>query len=221
MKKRADALRDVLEEEIVTGSLKPGERLDEVAMATRFGVSRTPIREALFQLSAAGLIEIEPRRGAFVSTIGPQRLVEMFGVAAELEAMCAGFAARRATDEELRSIREAHESCREALDLTDIDPYYYENEVFHQRIRSASHNQFLIEQVNLLQRRLKPYRRLQLRTRGRVKASFNEHDAIMRALEEGDEKRARNTMRDHVTVQGERFSDLLSVLDSASGSDPV
>ena len=95
--KRSDALRDHLEEDILTGALRPGDRLDEMSLAERFGVSRTPIREALFHLAAAGLIDNRPKRGAIVAEIGPRQLVEMFEVMAELEGMCARLAARRAT----------------------------------------------------------------------------------------------------------------------------
>lgn len=215
--KRADMLRDTLEEEIVTGLLKPGDRLDEIATAKRFGVSRTPIREAFLQLSAEGLIEMEPRKGAFVAQIGSQRLMEMFEVAAELEGMCAGFAARRATNEEIETIRKAHESCQAAAKIASADDYYYKNEVFHDFIRQASHHQFLIEQTSHMRRRLKPYRRFQLRARGRISASFNEHCAVMKAIEDSDEGLARREMRNHLTVQGERFSDLIAVLDKEAG----
>ena len=218
MAKRADELRDALEEEIITGALRPGDRLEELALAARFGVSRTPIREALFQLSAAGLLESKPRRGTFVAEIGPRRLMEMFDVMAELEAMCARLAARRASTEDLAGIREAHEACRAATLSDDGDEYYYENEIFHERIREASRNQFLIQQADALQKRLKPYRRLQLRARDRVRTSFDEHDQIVQAIEDGEAERAAEVMRGHVAVQGERFIDLLASLEQAQDS---
>jgi len=210
--KRADALRDVLEDEIATGALRPGTRLEELALAKRFGVSRTPIREALLQLSASGLIEMKSRRGSFVVEIEPRRLMEMFEVMAELEAMCARLAARRVSSADLSAIRAAHEACGVAARSDDGDAYYYENEVFHERIRETSQNQFLIEQANALQKRLKPYRRLQLRARDRIRASFAEHEAIVKAIEGGDATGAADAMRAHVTVQGERFTDLLASL---------
>ena len=213
MEKRTAKLRDVLEEEILTGVLRPGDRLEELQLADRFGVSRTPIREALFQLSAAGLIEQRPRRGTFVAEIGPRRLMEMFDVMAELEAMCARLAARRATPEELAAIRQAHVGCAKAAERGDCDGYYYENEVFHERIRAASRNEFLVEQADTLQKRLKAYRRLQLRARDRLRASFAEHDSIVKAIESGDAEAAADAMRDHVMVQGERFADLLASLE--------
>ena len=213
MEKRADGLRDALEEEILTGVLLPGDRLEELVLAERFGVSRTPIREALLQLSAAGLIEQRPRRGTFVAEIGPRRLMEMFEVMAELEGMCARLAARRATSEDLREIRAAHDASAAAAAQADMDNYYYRNEIFHEKIRAASRNQFLVEQADALQKRLKAYRRLQLRARGRVRASFDEHEAVVAAIETGDEEAAARAMRSHVAIQGERFTDLLASLE--------
>ena len=215
MEKRADTLRDVLEEEILMGVLKPGDRLEEPALAARFGVSRTPIREALLHLSAAGLIEHRARRGTFVARIGPRRLMEMFEVMAELEAMCATRAARRATEAEIAALRQAHEACRTAAGAGDVDGYYYANETFHERLRAASHNGFLIEQADALQKRLKPYRRLQPRARDRVATSFDEHEAVLAAIEAGAPEAAAEAMRGHVAVQGERFTDLLSSLGEA------
>ncbi len=90
---------ETIEDEIVTRQLPPGTRLDEVELAQRFAVSRTPIREALIQLASAGLVELRPRRGAIVAQISPQRLMEMFDVMAELEALCGRLAARRITPE--------------------------------------------------------------------------------------------------------------------------
>ncbi|NIA69103.1 GntR family transcriptional regulator [Pelagibius litoralis] len=213
MEKRGDRLRDVLEEEILTGVLRPGDRLEELQLAERFGVSRTPIREALFQLSAAGLIEQRPRRGTFVAEVGPKRLMEMFDVMSELEAMCARLAARRATPEDLAALRRAHDGCAAAAERGDFDGYYYENEIFHEKIREASRNGFLVEQADALQKRLKAYRRLQLRARDRLRASFEEHDAVIAAIEAGDAEAAGEAMRGHVTVQGERFADLLASLE--------
>ncbi|MEM1343206.1 MAG: GntR family transcriptional regulator [Pseudomonadota bacterium] len=215
MAKRADALRDALEEEILIGRLRPGERLEEPALAARFGVSRTPIREALSHLAAAGLIEARPHRGAVVAEIGPVRLMEMFEVMAELEAMAAARAARRASAADLDALSRAHAACAEAAAADDGDAYYYANEHLHALIRTAARNAFLIEQADALQKRLKPYRRLQLRARDRLRTSHAEHGAILAAIGAGEAERAGQTMRAHVAVQGERFADLLASLAAA------
>jgi DNA-binding GntR family transcriptional regulator len=206
----AQRLRQQIEDDIASGQFIPGERLDEVSLATRFQVSRTPIREALQQLSMAGMVEIRPRRGALVASLTPGKLYEMFEVMAELEAMCCRLAARRLSPADVHALKLAQRACD--ADRKDHDAYYRANEVFHQTIYAASGNTFLAEQARLLQRRLQPYRRLQLRVRNRVQTSFSEHQEILAALLTGEGDKAALIMRAHVQIQGERFSDLIASL---------
>jgi len=208
--RRPGQLCEEIEERIVTGVYPPGTRLDEQELAKAFGVSRTPIREALIQLASIGLIDIKPRRGATVPEVGADRVCEMFEVMAELEAMCGRLAARRITPIEQHALQEAHNACLAARDANTPDIYYQLNEVFHQRIYQASHNAFLIEQTTALHRRLRPYRRLQLRVRNRMSSSFDEHQAIVSAICKGDSELASELLRTHVMVQGERFTDLVA-----------
>ncbi|MDO9145266.1 GntR family transcriptional regulator [Rhodoferax sp.] len=210
--KISDQVCEKIEEQIATGELPPGCALDEATLAEQHGVSRTPVREALIQLAAEGLIEIRPRRGAVVTSIGPGRLLEMFEVMAELEAMCARLAARRMSDAERSALQAAHQACEAARDAQDSDEYFYCNERFHAAIYAGSHNVFLGEQAQQLQRRLRPYRRLQLRVRNRISTSFVEHDTVVRAILAGDAAAAATALHDHVVVQGERFGDLLASL---------
>jgi DNA-binding GntR family transcriptional regulator len=210
--KISDQLRETIEEQIATGELPPGCALDEATLAEQHGVSRTPVREALIQLAAEGLIEIRPRRGAVVTSIGPGRLLEMFEVMAELEAMCARLAARRMSAAERADLLAAHQACEAARTDQDSDAYFYCNERFHAAIYAGSHNAFLSEQAQQLQRRLRPYRRLQLRVRNRISTSFAEHETIVNAILAGDANKASAALRDHVVVQGERFGDLLASL---------
>jgi DNA-binding GntR family transcriptional regulator len=205
-------LRDEIENGILKGEFAPGERLDEVQLATHFGVSRTPIREALMQLSAIGLVEIRPRRGAVVVDPGPERVFEMFEVMAELEGMAGALAARRHTNQDRSALLTAHEKCETAAISQDPDGYYYENEAFHLAIYAASHSGFLEEQCAALHRRLRPYRRLQLHVRNRMKTSLKEHGEIVEAILAGDAEAARSLLRNHIAVQGDRFSDLVSNL---------
>ncbi|PII38030.1 AsnC family transcriptional regulator [Sinorhizobium meliloti CCBAU 01290] len=206
-------LRDDIENGIVTGEFEPGERLDETQLAMRFGVSRTPIREALMQLSAIGLVEIRPRRGAVVVDPAPQRVYEMFEVMAELEGMAGALAARRHTEEDSAALLAAHEKCREAVLSEETDRYYYENEIFHRAIYTASHSGFLEEQCTALHRRLRPYRRLQLRVRNRMKVSFKDMGrSSRRSFRQCGWP--REGLRSHVAVQGDRFGDLVANLSS-------
>ncbi len=219
MKRLPDRLREAIEEEIATGRLPPGTRLDEVELATRFGVSRTPIREALSLLLGEGLIEARPApsRGAVVAQASPERLCEMFEVMAELEAMCVRLAARRMSPVEEKALRAAHEACRKAARTGDSDAYFYANEHFHFALYAACRNRFLADEATALQRRLRPYRRLQLRVRGRVPRSFAEHEAVIDALARGDGEAAVRAIRDHVLVQGERFTDLVASIARFDG----
>jgi DNA-binding GntR family transcriptional regulator len=206
-------LRDLIEDEIVTGRLVPGERLDEVTLSNRYGVSRTPVRQALHQLSALGLVDVRPRRGATVSAPDIPTVMQMFEVMAELEAMCGRLAARRLSSAEENAITEALNGCRSAALKGDSDAYYYENEAFHQAIYNASGNSFLVEQVKILQRRMAPFRRIQLRVRDRLTTSLREHEAIVEAILSGDGEKASRLLREHIAIQGERFSDLLASLN--------
>lgn len=212
-KRRSEELRDEIEELIAFGQFPPGKHLDETELAERFGVSRTPVREALNQLATAGLIEIRPRRGAIVAEIGAQRLVEMFEVMAELEGMCGRLAARRLSAAEQQELLAVHERCKAVVhDGGDPDLYYQLNDEFHGVIYAGSHNEFLIEQAWGLRRRLRPYRRLQLRARGRIPRSFEEHDEIVSAILAGEDEKANELLRGHVIVQGQRFADLMASL---------
>ena len=212
--RRSEQLREIIEERIATGQYRPGMRLDETELATEFEVSRTPVREAFMQLSSAGLLDLRPRRGAMVQEISPQRLCEMFEVMAELEAMCARLAARRLTDADQQSLVTAHHDCQSAREANEPDAFYRINEHFHLAIYAASHNGFLIETATALQRRLSAYRRLQLRVRDRVRTSHGEHAAIVEAIIAGEGEKAAALVRQHVSVQGERFNDLIASLDN-------
>ena len=214
--RRADTIADDLEDMILDGRFANNDRLDEVQLAQRFSVSRTPIREALQRLVQAGLVEQIPRRGAFVRQPGAIELIEMFEVMAELEAACARFAAMRMTDASLSDLTDANERCRTAMQDQDSDSYYRENERFHHIIYAQSGNGFLEAEAKRLHRRLKPFRRLQLRLRGRLRQSMSEHESILDALAHGDPELAAKATRQHVAVQGEKFHHLIATLKVAA-----
>jgi DNA-binding GntR family transcriptional regulator len=209
---RAGRVRELIEEGIVTGRFPPGMRLDETALAERFDVSRTPLREALFQLASAGMVEMTPRRGTVVAEMTPHQLVEMFEVMAELEAMCGRLASRRMSSTEHERLIESLGACERARKAMDTDWYYHENQKFHHLIYAGSHNGFLEEQASSLHRRLSPYRRLQLRVRDRMPTSFSEHQGIVEAILAGQPELTAQRLRAHILVQGQRFADLLASL---------
>ena len=207
-------LIDQLEDAIVNGQFGPGEKLEEERLSKLYSVSRTPVRESLRQLTATGLIEIIPNRGAYVVELGIPNIIEMFEVMAELEAMCGRLAARRITDEQQQQLLSCHEKTSVAANQGNYDRYYYENEQFHYAIYTAANNQFLNEQAKQLHKRLKPYRRLQLRVPQRMKSSCLEHGKIVDAIVASNEQQAERLLKNHILIQGEKFSDLISLVNS-------
>ncbi|GGO61226.1 transcriptional regulator, GntR family [Roseovarius pacificus] len=214
--RRADSIAEELEELIFAGTYRDGDRLDEMRLAEQFGVSRTPLREAFQRLALSGLVELIPRRGAFVRQPGPVELMEMFEVMAELEATCGRLAAMRISDAALDELRSANANCKAAVEVQDCDAYYTENERFHRIIYQQSGNRFLEQETAKLHKRLKPFRRQQLRFRGRMAQSMAEHEAIVDALVQGDAAGAGEALRAHVAVQGEKFHNLMASLQSAA-----
>lgn len=212
--KRAEQIAEQIEELVFQGGYKDGERLDEIKLAEYFNVSRTPIREALQRLVLSGLAEQIPRRGVFVRQPGPVELIEMFETMAEIEAACARFAATRMADDAIEALALANQRCRAAVDQQDAAGYYEENEIFHQSIYRGAGNSFLEKQALQLQNRLKPFRKVQLRLRGRMAQSMQEHEIIVQALRDGDSATAAEVMRSHVAVQGEKFHQLIAGLKS-------
>jgi len=214
--RRADSIADTLEELIFTGAFNDGDRLDETRLAQQFHVSRTPIREALGRLVASGLAEQMPRRGVFIRQPGPVELLEMFETMAEIEGVCGRLAATRISEHALAELDEANTLCNAAVAAGDPEAYYRHNERFHRVIYREAGNAFLEGEALRLHRRLKPFRRLQLRVRGRMAQSMAEHEAIVATLREGAAERAAQALRDHVAIQGEKFHRLLASLRRAA-----
>lgn len=211
--KRADKIADALEQLVFAGEYSDGERLDEIKLAEHFKVSRTPIREALQRLVLSGMAEQIPRRGVFIRQPGPVELMEMFETMAELEASCGRLAASRISEDGLERLKAAHVRCRLSVENLDTAAYYAENEIFHQEIYRGAANSYLEKEALRLQNRLKPYRRVQLRFRGRMDQSMAEHETIVNALEKGDGDLASSSLRAHVAVQGEKFHQLMANLN--------
>lgn len=187
-----------LEAEIVEGTIKAGEKLDEQTLTKRFGVSRTPIREALHELVARSLAERVPYRGVLVIDITKERIEEMFEAMGEIEALCGRFAAERMTVSERIELEALHRRMSELAASGDATAYEATNSEFHQLIFQASHNADLIELANTLRLKLAPFRKSQLKSHDRMKRSNVEHEAIVSALLDRESKRAEKALRRHL-----------------------
>ncbi|MCC7276497.1 MAG: GntR family transcriptional regulator [Alphaproteobacteria bacterium] len=210
----AESVRSQLERAIVSGTLRPGERLDEQEIATRFGASRTPVREAIRALAASGLVDVRSRQGATVGAIDIPRLIEMFQVMAELEGLCGELAARRITAEEKANLATLHMRLVEAGENVSPLEFYEINREFHEAIYDAARNDFLAEQTRALRTRVGAYRRQVTYLPGRVAATIKEHAAVMDAIFRHDGEAARRSLRDHVNLLGDNLSDFIASLAS-------
>jgi len=201
-----------LELEILKGQRKPGDRLDERQLADHFGVSRTPVREALQRLAASGLVVSRGRQGLQVAQMSLADLLDAFSVAAEMEALASAQAARRILPNQRDGLEAAHEACSAAANIRDVDGFYEANLEFHEMIAAASHNRVLREELRRLTVKISPYRRTITFQPGRMESSIPEHEQIMQAIFRGDAAQAGQVMRSHVTLLGDGLSDLLHFL---------
>jgi DNA-binding GntR family transcriptional regulator len=201
---RAEELRLQLADEIVRGALAPGAALDETDIARRFNVSRTPVREALRQLAASGLVEARAHRGAVVAQPSIERLDGMFEAMAELEALCSGLAAERMTPAERHRLEALHEQLRTLSHAGDPERFHEVNEQFHNTIYAGSRNGYIAEITIATRARVRPFRRAQFRNLGRLAKSHAEHDRVVVAILRGDRNGAAAAMRGHIErVHGE------------------
>jgi DNA-binding GntR family transcriptional regulator len=206
----AEGLRQKLEGAIAAGRLEPGSRLDEQEIAQRFGVSRTPVREAFRLMAANNLVELRGRQGATVRAINAETLIEMFQVMAELEGLCARLAARRVSQAWGSEISAIHQRLVAAGETGNIDLFYDVTHEFHEAIYDASRNAYVADQTRKLRNQVAAYRRRVTRMPNRIADTLREHEAIMRAILAHDPERAHSTMRDHVNLLGDNLLDFLA-----------
>jgi DNA-binding GntR family transcriptional regulator len=195
---RTEELRLRLSDDIVRGQLAPGAALDETELARRFSVSRTPVREAIRMLAASGLVEVRAHRAAVVARPTHEHLIGMFEVMAELESLCAGYAADRMRGAERRALEEAHEKLRMLIQRGDPQRYYEVNEAFHATIYAGAHNSYLAELTLATRGRVQPFRRAQFRNLGRLAKSHAEHDRVVQAILRGERVLAAQNMYAHI-----------------------
>jgi len=197
---KAQSIHQAIADEIVHGRLLPGTALDETTIAATYGVSRTPIREALRQLEAIGLVEGRARRGAVVADVTEGALDDMFAVMAEMEALCARWSAVSMTSAERARLEALHRAAATLVSRGDREAYIAANNRFHETIYQGSHNAFLTDLTLSVRKRLAPFRRAQFETLGRLAKSHREHDAVVAAILRGDAERAAAAMRAHLAL---------------------
>jgi DNA-binding GntR family transcriptional regulator len=216
---RTEILVSEIEKLIVNGSMVPGQRLDEMVLAKKYGVSRTPVREAIRALIAIGLVQNTGKQGSQVAKLSISMLIEMFELMAVLEGMCAQLAARRATKNELFEMQKTHELLEKTFEKGTHKEFYNVNLQFHDQLYSASHTQYLAEETLRLRRRLSPYRMRVTFQPGRMSSTLKEHNKILIAINKGESELAKNEAISHLRLIGNDLEDFIASVSSSTKSD--
>ena len=216
---RTEILVSEIEKLIVNGSMVPGQRLDEMVLAKKYGVSRTPVREAIRALIAIGLVQNTGKQGSQVAKLSISMLIEMFELMAVLEGMCAQLAARRATKNQLFEMQKTHELLEKTSEKGTHKEFYNVNLQFHDLLYNASHTQYLAEETLRLRRRLSPYRMRVTFQPGRMNSTLEEHNKILIAIKKGESELAKNEAISHLRLIGNDLEDFIASVSSSTKSD--
>lgn len=196
VKTNKDAYTLILEA-IDTGLYRPGDRLVENELAERLGVSRTPVREALQRLETQSLLARDGR-SLIVASLDHNQMAELYVVRAELEGLAAKLAAKHATPEEKRVLQDMVDEDRQIIN--DPNALARANRRFHKQIHLASHNRFLVQQLDLLHRSMALMATTSLAAEGRGAVAMQEHQTIVDAIVSGQEQEAFEALRQHISV---------------------
>ena len=187
-----------LRQRIFAHELTPGMWIDEQKLAEQYGISRTPLREALKVLASEGLVELRPRRGCYVTEISPQDLDDIFPLMAMLEGRCAAEAVKRAKPADMKALAAIHERLESAAREGRIDAFFEANQEFHRKIQEVANNRWTLSVIQDLRKVLKLSRLHSLSLEGRLQQSLDEHRLIMAAFEAKDQIQAEKQMHDHL-----------------------
>jgi len=206
-----EQVAEQLRSRIFAHQLVPGSWIDEQALAVEYGISRTPMREALKVLAAEGLVELRPRRGCYVTELSEGDLDDIFPVIALLEGRAAFEAAQMASDADLGRLRAVHGRLEEHAASANTDAFFEANQEFHQAVQDLAGNRWLSQLIDDTRRMLKLTRRDSLRLEGRLKQSLAEHRAILKAIEARDANAAGSLMQAHLLSGRAALAKLKSV----------
>ena len=217
---RSESLSRLVEREvermILAGELKPGQRLNEGALAQRLQVSRGPVREALRGLERTGLVTSVVNRGVFVREVSLAEALEAYEVRSALLAMVGRKLAREADPDLIERLEALWRQMAEAVAAQDLEAYYPANVAFHRCLMEGARNQRMLEIYESLVNELHLFRRRSLVEQGRMAESNDEHRAIIEAIRAADPERSAALLEEHVSHGRER---LLLALQAASGAD--
>lgn len=198
-----EKILETIRDAILKGSLKPGERVSEPELAERFGISRTPIREAFRQLESEGYLVVIPRKGAVVASLSERDVVEFYAIKSILEGHAARIAAERMTERDLERLETINSRLQQIAADGDIKTFFRVHNEFHELFIKASGNDKLVELINQLVLKFNRLRLASLAQPGRMAISVQEHRKIIEAFRKHDGEQADNLVRRTATIGAE------------------
>lgn len=198
-----EKILETIRDAILRGALKPGERVSEPELAERFGISRTPIREAFRQLETEGYLEVIPRKGAVVASLSERDIEEFYAIKSILEGYAARIAAEKLSDRDIERLEVINARLQEIAAGGDVKSFFRVHNEFHELFIKASGNDKLLELINQLVLKFNRLRLASLAQPGRMEISVQEHKKMIKAFKEHDGERADNLVRRTATIGAE------------------
>lgn len=196
-----EVIFDTLREAIITGELKPGERLMEVKLAEKMGVSRTPVREAIRMLELEGLVDMLPRKGAHVAELSVKDIMDVLEVRASMDSLATKLAAERITDEEIKELKQIQVQFVSYADKDNLQGTIKKDVEFHELIYRASRNDRLLQIANNLREQVQRFRVIYLKDYSSPRNLIKEHEDICAAISERDLDLAQRCAQIHINNQ--------------------
>ncbi len=198
-----EKILETIRDAILKGTMKPGERVSEPDLAERFGISRTPIREAFRQLESEGYLEVVPRKGAVVASLSERDIEEFYAIKIILEGFAARMAAEKLTGKEIERLESINERLHKIAKEGDVKTFFRVHNEFHEVFIKAAGNDKLSEMINQLVMKFKRLRLASLSQPGRMEVSIEDHSDMIQAFKDHDGNRADSLIRHAATIGAE------------------
>ncbi len=203
----SDRIFEIIEKQILSGAIKPGERLVETELAVSLGTSKSPVREALKKLEGEGIVNLIPRKGYFVRDIDRKSIEDFVDIMIVIEPAIARYALKQKNEAVCKEIDEILSEMKRTLKKKDYESYVALNDRFHGLFVELTENEWFLKFFNTLHKQADMLRSLSLHTRDRFSRSIEEHHAIADAYKRGDEKRLVEAVRHHILMFKENLLD--------------
>jgi len=216
-----EKILETIREAILKGNLKPGEKVAEPELAERFGISRTPIREAFRQLESEGYLTVIPRKGAVVAALSEQDVQEYYAIKSILEGYAAELAADKLSEKELEKLEAINERLKKLATEGDVKSFYRVHNEFHDLFLKASGNSKLVELIQQLGMKFNRLRMASLSVEGRMNISVAEHDKLLEAFRRHDGSTAENLVKKTAAIGGKVLLESMTQAEGGIGKKSI